>query len=175
MNVPAGELLRSRVVADAARPLEAALDRRLTGYLVLRPAEPLAPDAGDGLVTVDSGVPVVAYHDGTDRGGGAALADLATPGPYRAELYETPADDLADLHAVDALRVDPGAPAEQVAAAPDLARRTRERAPARSDGEATDPVEAFLADEERIADIKQRARAEAEQRAEEWGFDEAVE
>jgi hypothetical protein len=175
MNVPAGDLRRSRVVADAAVPLEAALDRRLTGYLALRPADPLAPDDSGGIITVEDGVPVVAYHDGTDRGGTAALAPLSESGPYRAELYAAEVDGLAAVHEVEALRVAPGSPAEQVADAPDLARRTRERAPAaRLSAEGDDAVEAFLADEERIADIKRRARAEAERRASEWGFDDAV-
>jgi len=176
MNVPEGDLRRSRVVADAAAPLEAALDRRLTGYLVLRPADPLVPDDGGGVITVEEGVPVVAYHDGTDTGGPAALASLSGHGPYRAELYAVDAADLADVHEVEALRVPPGAPAEQVADDTELARRARERSPAnRSSSDGDDAVEAFLADEERIADIKRRARAEAERRAAEWGFDDAVE
>lgn len=175
MNVPAGDLQRSRVVADAATPLEAALDRRLTGYLVLRPADPLAPEDAGGVITLEDGVPVVAYHDGTDHGGTAALGPLAESGPYRAELYAVDATDLAAVHEVAALRVAPGAPAEQVADAPALARRARERAPAsRGPADGNDAVEAFLADEERIDDIKRRARAEAERRAAEWGLDDAV-
>jgi hypothetical protein len=43
------------------------------------------------------------------------------------------------------------------------------------DATGQDPVEAFLADEERIEAIRAEARAEAERRAEEWGLDEAVE
>lgn len=176
MNVPEGDLQQSRVVADAAAPLEAALDRRLTGYIVLRPADPLAPGDGGGVITVESGVPVVAYHDGTDRGGTAALGPLSEAGPYRAELYAVDTADLAAVHAVDELRVAPGDPAEQVADAPDLARRARQRAPASWDPveETTDAVDAFLADEERITDIKRRARAEAERRATEWGLSDAV-
>lgn len=176
MNVPAGDLRRSRVVIDAGAPLEAALDRRLTGYLVLRPADPLAPDDAGSVITVEEGVPVVAYHDGIDRGGTAALAPLSGLGPYRAELYTVDAADLAGVHEVDELRVPPGVPAEQLADAPELARRTRERAPAsRGPADGEDAVEAFLADEERIADIKRRARAEAERRAAEWGLDDAIE
>ena len=175
IEVPNGDLRASRVVADAATPLADALDRRLTGYVVLRPAEPVAPDDGAGVVTMEDGVPVVAYHDGTDRGGPAALGPLAGPGPYRAELYATDAAALEPLHSAAELRVDPGAPAEQVADAPELAARARERAPTNRESPETDPVEAFLDDEERVEAIKERARAEAERRASEWGFDEVVE
>ena len=62
-----------------------------------------------------------------------------------------------------------------MADAPELAARARERAPADRDAPETDPVEAFLDDEERVEAIKQRARDEAERRASEWGFDEVVE
>ena len=174
MNVPTGELLRSRVVPDARTPLEDALDRQLTGYAVLTPTAVLDPGRGSVVVTFEAGVPVVAYHTGSDRGGPAALGGLASPGPYRVELYASAEDDLDPVHAVDDLQVDPGAPAERVAGAPDLAERTRRAAPDDRDTTGRDPVEAFLADEERIAAIREEARAEAERRAEEWGFDEAV-
>lgn len=174
MNVPTGDLLRSRVVADARAPLEAALDRRLTGYAVVSPTDALDPERDGVVLTFEAGVPVVAYHVGSDRGGPAALGALATPGPYRVELYESNADDLDPVHAVDELRVAPGSPAERVAGAPHLADRTRRAAPADRDASGQDPVEAFLADEERIEAIREEARAEAERRAEEWGFDAAV-
>ncbi|MFC7176264.1 hypothetical protein [Halosegnis marinus] len=175
MNVPAGDLVRSRVVADAAVPLETALDRRLTGYLLLRPADPLAPDDDGGVLTLRDGVPTVAYHEDTDRGGATALGALASSGPYRAELYATDGADLDGVHGVEGLRVAPGAAAEQVADDPALAARARERAPDDRDGDPDDPVEAFLADEERIAGIRERAREEAERRAAEWGFADATE
>lgn len=175
MNVPTGELLRSRVVADARAPLEDALDRRLTGYAVLTPTTVLDPGREGVVLTFDAGVPVVAYHVGSDRGGPAALGALDSPGPYRVELYASEAGDLEPVHAVDELQVAPGAPAEQVAGAPTLAARTRRAAPDDRDSTGQDPVEAFLADEERIAAIREQAREEAERRAEEWGFDDAVE
>lgn len=175
MNVPTGELLRSRVVADARTPLEDALDRRLTGYAVVTPTAVLDPGREGVVLTFEDGVPVVAYHVGSDRGGPAALGALASPGPYRVELYESDETDLDPVHEVNELQVAPGAPAERVAGAPDLAERTRRAAPEDRDATGQDPVEAFLADEERIAAIREEAREEAQRRAEEWGFDEAVE
>ncbi|PSQ58333.1 MAG: hypothetical protein BRD23_07340, partial [Halobacteriales archaeon SW_9_67_25] len=59
----------------------------------------------------------------------------------------------------------------------DLAARTRDTAPPEwveresSPDEGTSAVEAFLDDEERITEIRERAREEAERRAAEWGFD----
>jgi hypothetical protein len=177
VHVPDGELVRSRVVPAAAAPLEDALDRRLTGYAVLEPREAVLLD-GDGaaVITFDDGVPVLAYHPDADRGGPAALAALATPGPYLAELYALAPADLAPAHerAGDDLRVPPGMPAERLAADGDLAERTRRAAPER-EGVGESAVEAFLADEERVAAIREQARAEAERRAAEWGFENALE
>jgi hypothetical protein len=124
-------------------------------------------------------VPVLAYHTETGRGGPEALADLATPGPYRFELVSLPAEAMADLHDARALRVPPGMPAGRLAGDQDLAARTRERAPERrnsqpeSDGGAsTQPgaVEAFLDDEEKIEAIRAAARTQARERATEWGL-----
>lgn len=174
MNVPAGELVRSRVVSDASVPLEAALDRRLTGYAVVSPTAALAPDRDGTVITFEEGVPVVAYHAGTDRGGSEALAALPTPGPYRVELYRSAPGDLDPVHEVSKLCVAPAAPAEQVAGAPGLAERTHRLAPADRDAPAADPVEAFLSDEQRVEEIRAEAREDARRRAEEWGFDEVV-
>lgn len=175
MNVPDGDLVRSRVMPDAGAALEAALDRRLTGYAVLAPTAVVDPDREGAVLTFADGVPVVAYHVGSDRGGPAALGALAEPGPYRVELYASGAGDLDAVHAVDELRVAPGAPADRVAGDRTLAERTRRAAPADRDPSGEDPVEAFLADEERIARIREEARAEAARRADEWGFADAVE
>lgn len=174
MNVPTGDLVRSRVVPDARRPLEDALDRRLTGYAVVAATSVLNPGQRGVVVTFENGVPVVAYHVGSDCGGPAALATLSTPGPYRVNLYESAPDDLAPVHESEQLCVDPGAPAERVAGAPSLAERTRRAAPADRDDAGGDPLSAFLADAERIEAIREDARAEARRRAEEWGFDEAI-
>lgn len=181
MNLPTGRLVRSRVVDDPAGALAAALDRELTGYCVLAPQDALLLDAeNEGVLTFEAGVPVVAYHAGTDRGGPAALADLAVPGPYSADLYELDAGTLAEVHGASELRVPPGMPAERLAGDPDLAARTRAAAPARrsagaaaeedgSDGRRS-AVEAFLADEEKVAAIREQAREEARRRAEKWGL-----
>jgi hypothetical protein len=174
MNVPQGRLVRSRVVDDPGAVLETALDRSLTGYAVLEPQDALLFDEGArGVVTFDAGVPVLVYDVTSDRGGPDALADLAVPGPYRAEVYELPPEDLAAAHDTPALRVPPTMPAERLAGDPNLAARTREAAPAsrlEDDEPAGSAVEAFLADEEKIEAIQAQAREEARRRAEEWGL-----
>lgn len=175
-RLPRGELLRSRVVPDPDDLLEDALDRRLTGYAAVVPGDALLLDErGRGLLTFEDGVPVVAYHERTGRGGEAALADLAR-GPWRVELSACDAAGLADAHEIGAWRVPPGVPAERVAGAPDLAERTRRRAPAdrRDDDRDLGAVEAFLDDTERIEQVRAEARAEAERRAEEWGLSDQV-
>lgn len=178
MRLPQGHLLRRRVVTDLATPLSHALGRSLTGYVRLESGDALLLDAdGVGVITFQDGVPVVAYHTGTDTGGPAALADIAVAGPSRVELYELDGDSLAEIHDASELRVPPGLPAERLAGDADLAERARESAPSSRRGgrsqEADDvvAVEAFLEDEERIADIRQRARDQAAARAAEWGFD----
>lgn len=176
MRLPRGELVRSRVVADSSTALAEALDRRLTGYAVLEAQESLLLDGENvGVLTFEDGVPVLAYHSGTDRGAAAALADLAEPGPYSADLYRVDADALAAAHDVEELRVPPGMPAERLGGDPALADRTREAAPAdRTTVGDADPVSEFLADDEKIAAIREQARAEAERRAAEWGLDEVL-
>ncbi|PSP93404.1 hypothetical protein BRC91_09875 [Halobacteriales archaeon QS_4_62_28] len=186
MNVPEGTLLKSHVVRDPRDPLAVALDRELTGYVVLEPQETLLLDSdGRGVITFRDGVPELAYYTGTDRGGPPALADLAMPGPYHVELYRLSDPALSTTGSVDALAVPPGMAAERLAGDPALAASTRRRAPAdrkpeRStagdDADGDDrseqgAVEAFLADEEKIEAIQKQAREEAAQRAAEWGFD----
>lgn len=174
MRIPRGDLVRSRVVDSPADPLRDALDRELTGYLRLEPADALLlDDETTGVVTFEDGVPVLAYEAASDRGGRAALEAVAAPGPYRAELYAVGAAALADAHAEgDDLAVAPSMPAERLAGDADLAERTRRAAPddRLDDPEADSPLEAFLADEERIAAIRERAREEARARAAEWGL-----
>jgi len=177
MKIPRGELVRSRVVSDPAVALEAALDRELTGYAVLEPQDALLLDRGTtGVITFEDGVPVLAYDVESDGGGPDALADLAVPGPYRVELYELEPADLAEAHDTPELSVPPGTPAERLAGDPELADRTREVAPEDRlrDDDPASPVEAFLADEEKIAAIREQAREEATQKAEEWGLDDQL-
>jgi hypothetical protein len=174
MKLPQGRLRRRRVVTDLATPLSRALEDELTGYARLKSQDALLLDSeGVGIVTFDCGVPVLAYHTGTDCGGTDALADIAVAGPYRVELYDLDHEALAKVHDTSELAVEPGMPAEQLAGDGELAQRTRDRAPEdRVDqGTEQDAVEAFLEDENRIADIQEAARQEAEERASEWGFD----
>jgi hypothetical protein len=189
MNLPEGTLLKARVVPHPRDALAAALDRAVTGYAILEPQETLLLDAeGRGVVTFEEGVPTLVYHTGTDRGGPAALADLAAPGPYRVELYELDAVALDRIGDPASLQVPPGAPAERLAGDPALAASTRRTAPEDRCGpdagataedddgpaEGTPPesaVEAFLEDAEKIEAIREQARREARARAEEWGFD----
>ncbi len=190
LEIPRGRLVRSRV--GVAGALEAAFSRELTGYARIEPDSLLA-DGEPGVVTFAAGVPRAAYcergagggevsgedHD-RERGDGPvegdsrgvdALAALAGPGPCSVELYELPADALAEVHDAPEFSVPPGAPAEELADDPTLAERARDRAPDDAhDGDAS-ALESFLADEERIAAIQEEARAEAEQRAAEWGLD----
>ena len=176
MRLPRGTLRKSRVVTDPREPLAEVLDRSVTGYAVFESQESLLLDAdGRGVVTFADGVPVVAYHTETDRGGPPALADLAVPGPYHVSVFELSEAELSSAHEVDSLRVPPGMPAERLAGDPALADSTRRAAPddrtdtaADSDGKSA--VEAFLDDEEKIKAIREQARDEAEKRAAEWNF-----
>ena len=193
MNLPCGTLVRSRVVSDPGVALAEALDRRLTGYAVLEPQDAILLETdSNGVLTFEAGVPVLAYHAGTDRGGPNALADLAVPGPYSVDLYELAGEDLAAAHDTPDLRVPPGMPADRLAGDADLVDLTRVRAPADrlgadtgddgdGDGDGPTPtdegpgaVEAFLADADRIEEIREQAREEARSRAAEWGLDDEL-
>lgn len=173
VQLPRGVLVRSRVVTDPATALAVALDRELTGYVVLEPQETLllGSDAA-GVLTFEDGVPVLAYHTGSDRGGPPALADLAQPGPFRADLYRLSAETLARAHDTPELQVPPGMPADRLGGDPQLADRTRDRAPADrlDDDDSRDPVVSFLEDEAKIDAIREQAREQARDRAEEWGL-----
>ena len=199
MKLPEGQLVRSRVVSDPRTVLVDALDRELTGYAVFEPQDALLLDAsGRGVLTFRQGVPTVVYHTGTERGGPPALADLAAAGPYRLDLFALPSADLTRVHDQPEFRVPPGMPAERLAGDQALAARTREVAPsdhgvvapaagASEGGDAGDPatadnerdrqvgaVEAFLDDEAKIEAIREQARSEAQERADEWGFDDVA-
>jgi hypothetical protein len=165
------------VVDGPGAVLAAALDRALTGYVVFEPGDALLfDDATRGVMTFEAGVPVLAYDAATDRGGTEALSRLAGPGPYRVELYELAAADLAAAHRTSTLRVPPDLPAEQLAADPALAARTREAAPDEwlTDDSHASAVEAFLLDEAKIDAIQRAAREEAQRRADEWGLADAL-
>ncbi|WP_435335202.1 hypothetical protein [Haloarchaeobius sp. TZWWS8] len=176
MRLPRGELVQSRVVDSPATPLRTALDRELDGYLLLEPQHSLLfDDEGAGIVTLEAGVPVLAYHLGAECGGVEALTTLAGTGPYSAELYEVPSGSLASAHETESLRVSPDDPANRLAGETELADRTRDAAPtslldAEPVGDDLDPVEAFLSDDSKIAAIQRQAEEEAARRAEEWGL-----
>src|SRR6056297_2093315 len=132
MRLPQGRLRKSRVVTEPREPLAEVLDRAVTGYAVFEPQDSLLLDAdGRGVVTFADGVPVVAYHTGTDRGGPPALADLAVPGPYHVSLYTLAPADLESAHEAEDLGVPPGMPAERLGGDPTLADSTRRAAPDR--------------------------------------------
>jgi hypothetical protein len=131
------------------------------------------------VVGFEDGVPRFAFHTGTGRGGPAALADVAGPGPYDVDLREVSGDALMTG---DRKRfgVPPGMVADRLAGDPALADRTRAAAPddggdaedrERTEGKSLDAVEAFLEDEEKIDAIRDRAREEAKERAERWGLE----
>jgi len=181
MKLPRGDLVASRVLDDHGAALADALADALTGYLVLEPGSTLLTEAdGAGVLTFVDGVPVLASHTGTGRGGSRALADLAGPGPVQVERRSVDPEALAAVHdadGVDALAVAPGEPARVLANDHALAADARDAAgddhPGRAD--ATDPLEAFLEDEDAVAAVREEARAEAERRAEEWGFTDELE
>lgn len=173
------DLTFARVVDDAAAALALLLDRELTGYAVFTPQDALLLDVdGEGVVALEAGVPTHARYTGTDRGGAAALADLATTGPLRVECYE---DDTAPVPETGEYAIAPETPAERLAGDDDLAARTRSAADAvgvtapthseQGTGDNLGAVEEFLADEQKVQAIQERAREEARQRAEEWDFD----
>ncbi|USZ69235.1 hypothetical protein NGM10_05705 [Halorussus salilacus] len=181
MNLPPGTLVRSRVDSNPSVALADALDRELTGYAVLEPRDALLLDAdGAGVIGFAEGVPTWVHHTGTGRGGTDALADLAVPGPYSVELRAIPEEALATYEA-PAFEVSPGLPADRLAGDPELADRTREAAPAErreagAGGDSSlDAVEAFLDDEAKIEAIRDRAREEARDRAEQWGLGDELE
>ena len=178
LTIPRGTLLRSRVVSDVGTTLSRALDRELTGYATLVPQETLLLSGeARGVITFEDGVPVLAYNTVTDSGGPDALAELAVPGPYRVELYTVERSGLAAAHEEEALRVAPDAAATELADDAALADRTREAAPEerlRAADDEDDAVAAFLADDDRIDAIRERAREEARDRAAEWGLDDAL-
>ncbi|MFB6132000.1 MAG: hypothetical protein ABEJ44_01165 [Halanaeroarchaeum sp.] len=172
MSLPSGRVTFDRVVTELAEPLESALDRDLTGYAEVVPqATMLLDESGSGVLWLENGVPTRASHTGTGARGTEVLADLAATGPYRVRLVSVPADDLAASPGGGAL--PPDAPAKRLAGDESLATRTRERAGIddRSYDDGLDAVEAFLADEEKIRTIRDRARSEARRKAAEWGFD----
>jgi hypothetical protein len=168
--IPDGELLRSRVVTSLSTSLDDILQRQLDGYAVL--SSPLGADDERGVITFEAGVPTLVYHTGTDRGGPAAIADLGTP-PFHVELYALGADALELPHRNETLSIPPGTIAERLADDPDLAERIRSAA-GEDDPTDHDDIASFLDDETAVEDIREDAREDALERADEWGFSDAI-
>lgn len=170
MSRPEGQTQFDRVVMTLEAPLREALETELRGYGEIVPqAGLLGDEAGHCVLWFDGGIPVGATHTGTGRTDSAAVADIAETGPYRVKLVET-----ADQVQIRDGDLSPAVPAEEVLGDAELARRTRELAvpeETAASGTELDAVEAFLADEEKIEAIQQRAAMEARKRAEEWGFE----
>jgi len=160
-----GDLTFSRVVADPSVALERALEDSVTGYAEFVPADALLlGEGGDGLVAFEDGVPVRVRHS-TGPVGDDAVTALALPGPYHVRFYDHTDPPLGPDAAIE-----PDALAERLAGDPALAERTRERAPETVDS-GPDAVTAFLDDDASVEAIRERARADAEARAAELGFD----
>ncbi len=178
MTLPEGELRVRRVVTDLGGTLEDALDWGVTGYLRLE-SEGLLRDAGTATVlTLERGVPVAAATTGGERTGAEALAQAGADGLYRLELRRLDGENLPAFHSRDEARIPPALPAKQLVGDSELVERTREAAPDRrvDPGEGSgglEAVESFLDDADAIASIRDRARTQARQRADEWGFDTA--
>jgi len=175
MTLPEGQLRSRRVVADLGEPLERALDGELTGYLRLESEGLLRDGGGATALTFESGVPVAAAHTERDCVGADALADAAAEGLYRLELRELDSADLPPFHDRERAQVPPALPARQLVGDTDLVARTREAAPENRlqepKGRGLEAVESFLEDDEAIGAIRERARAEARDRADQWGFE----
>jgi hypothetical protein len=176
MNLPDGQLRVRRVVARLGEVLRDALDSELTGYLRFESEELLRDDPGVTVLTFDAGVPVAATTTGGPVGA-EALARAGAEGLYRVELRELDAGELPTFHRHEEARVPPALPAEQLVGDADLVAHTRAMAPdsrVAEPGEGAvglDAVESFLDDESTIASIRDRARTEARERADEWGFE----
>lgn len=173
MTLPEGHASFDRVVTELDVPLSAALDRSVTGYMEIVPQAALLLDAsGSAVLWLDNGVPTHASHTGTGATGASVLADIAATGPFRVRIVSLDGSDLG-ARPGDAT-LPPAAPAERLAGDDDLADRTRRRAGdqslSSSEDSGIDAVETFLQDDEKIRAIREHARAEAERKAEEWGF-----
>lgn len=178
MTLPEGQLRARRVVPDLGETLATALDDSVTGYLRLESDDALLLDGGGATVlTFEDGVPVAATHTGRDSDGAEALADAAVANLYRLELRTLDRGAMPTFHDAGSARVPPALPAEQLVGDAALAARTREAAPdgrtreGTADAGTLDAVESFLDDEAAIETIRDRARTEARERADEWGFE----
>ena len=177
MSLPEGRLRDRRVVPDLGGPLTDALEWTVTGYLRIESDGLLLDGGGATVLTFEEGVTVAVTHTEHEHTGADALADAAVEGLYRLELREVPADALPGFHNSDQARIPPVLPAEQLVGDTDLVARTRDAAPeSRLGAPTTDEpgltaVESFLEDTDAISTIRDRARSEAHERADKWGFE----
>ncbi|ERH10603.1 MAG: hypothetical protein J07HX64_02380 [halophilic archaeon J07HX64] len=177
MSLPEGRLHDRQVVTDLGEPLADALESTVTGYLRIESDGLLLDRGGATVLTFEAGVPVAATHTEHDSTGADALADAAVEGLYRYELRELPAEALPGFHHSDRASIPPVLPAEQLVGDSDLVARTRNAAPESRLRETTggEPglaaVESFLEDTDAISTIRDRARSEAHERADQWGFE----
>lgn len=177
MDLPQGRLLRKRVLKEVETVLTGALEQQLTGYARLEPQDTLLLDGqGVGVLTFEDGIPVGAYHTETENEGPEALTEIASSGPYRLELYELDKSVVDRIHKRDSLVVTPDLPAKRLTGNSELVERTKELAPEErvpenpTESSSLEAVEEFLEDDEKIESIRDRARNEAQSRADEWGF-----
>jgi hypothetical protein len=177
MNLPEGRTYTPGASTDLREPLDEALESAMTGYLRITSDGLLLDEGGATVLTFEAGVPVAATHTERDTTGADALVDAAVEGVYWYELGKIPAEELPEFHDSDRARIPPVLPAEQFAGDSDLVARTRDVAPeSRLQEPATDEpglaaVESFLEDADAISTIRDRARSEAHERADQWGFD----
>lgn len=178
MNLPEGEVLDRSVVSDLGETLADVLAIELTGYLCIEDDTALLTADYATILTVEAGIPIAASKIDGDGCGATALADAAVADLYRLERHALTPEEFESILSQDdepEAVIPPGLPAEQLAGDNDLADRTRAAAPATHPGlddesNQMDAVTSFLDDEETIASIRGRARSEARERADEWGF-----
>jgi hypothetical protein len=177
MSLPEGRFHTRGVVTDLREPLTEALDSTVTGYVCVESDRLLLGEGGATVLTFEAGVPVAATHTEHDSIGADALANAAVERLHRYELREVPAGKLPGFHHSDQARIPPVLPAEQFVGDSELITRTRDAAPESRLQETTrdEPglaaVESFLDDTNAISTIRDRARSEAHERADQWGFD----
>lgn len=173
MNL-SGTLTHREVVTDLGEILESVLASELTGYLRLTGTDSLLLDRGATILTLDEGVPTAAMHTETELVGSDALANVTVSSLYRVECYELDGAERSPVEPPANAQFPPALPAEQFVGDPELARRTREQASPEGTGNPDESgrsaVASFLEDEETIATIQSRARTEARERADRWGF-----
>ncbi|GGL63399.1 hypothetical protein [Halocalculus aciditolerans] len=185
-------LVFSRVLDDPGVCLDRALADAFTGVAAFEARAALVGDASDTYdLAFEDGVPTRAAARDADAAGPPVLSRLAEAAPCRVELRadatrsfrsDATVDPPAVARALDRDRlVDqyPASPESDPETGPDAdesspdpdAVNVGETAAGAEPAESVDALEAFLADEERVDALRERAREEAVERADEWGFE----